>query len=169
MTSLTASWMTVAALRLMFGLPVPYQALRVEAAAGTTAQVAFTRDPGCLHHQPLPPVDLQLPLTPENTVAELLAALPAGSDVQIWSEFPIAVRCRSCGNRSGYDAADHAKSPSHCAACGSPLRPRSSQWLSQADGSVRLGRLGVAPGEILPVRAPEGIQRWLRLSGRGEP
>ena len=165
LTALTASWMTVAALRLLFGLAVPYQALRVEAAAGTTTQVAFTRDPRCLHHQPLPPVDIRLPLTPENTVAELLAALPAGSDVQIWSAFPVAARCRSCGTRSRYDAEDHAKSPFRCAACGLPLRPRSDQRLSQAGGSVPLGRLGVAPAEILPVRTQEGIQRWLRLAG----
>jgi len=164
MTALTASWMTVAALRLLFGLPVSYQALRVEAAAGTTTRVAFARDPGCLHHQPLPPVDLHLPLTPENTAAELLAALPTGSDVQTWSEFPVDVGCRSYGTPSRYDVKYHAKS-ARGAACGSPVRWRSSQWLSQADGAARLERLGVAPGEILPVRTPEGIHRWLRLSG----
>ena len=58
-TALVASWMTVAALRLLFGLPVPYQALRAEAAAGTTTQVAFTRDPRCLYHRPLPDIRLR--------------------------------------------------------------------------------------------------------------
>jgi molybdopterin-synthase adenylyltransferase len=163
LTALTASWMTVAAVRLLLGLALPYRALRVEAAAGTTTQVAFTRDPRCLHHQPLPVADLRLRLTPENTVRELLAALPAGSDVQVWSAFPAATRCRSCGTEWRGTPHDHA--PLHCGTCGSFIRPRTDQWLSRADASVRLAELGVAPGDILPVRTREGIQRWLRLSG----
>jgi molybdopterin-synthase adenylyltransferase len=165
LTALVASWMTVTALRLLFGLPVPYQALRVEAAAGTTTQVAFTRDPRCLYHRPLPTAGIRLPLTPEHTVADLLGALPVGSDVRTWSAFPVGTKCRSCGTWSRYDSVYNAQSLTFCAVCGGGLRPRSSQWMSKASASARLEWLGVAPQDILQVRTPEGSQRWLRLAG----
>ena len=170
-TSLVASWMTAAALRLLFGQPVPYRVLWIDAALGTTAPVVLTRDPGCPHHQPLDPVDAVLPVTHRDPVSALLAALPPGSDPVGWAAFPVAVSCPRCRRRTGYNPEkghDVKMSPGglmRCVLCGVILRPRTSRRLTEADPSARLCDVGVAPQEILPVRAPDGTINRLQLAG----
>jgi molybdopterin/thiamine biosynthesis adenylyltransferase len=168
-TSLVGSWMTMGALRILLGQPVPYRVLWIDAALGTTAPVVITRDPGCPHHQPIPPADATLSVTHRDLVSSLFTALPPGSDPVAWATFPTIARCQRCHQKMGYNPATGyglKKSPGglmRCERCEAILRPQMSRRLADADPTVRLCDVSVAPQEILPVRLPDGDIRWLRL------
>ena len=164
-TALTASWMTVIVLRLLLGQPVSYGMLRVDAETGTTAPLAAVRDPGCCHHQPLPPVDGVLPVGHRDRVSALFSVLPDDCDPATWSVFPVTPPCLHCGHETGYDNGRGADPPMplRCARCGAIQRLRSSNRLAEAGRDARLADLGVAPQEILPVRTGDGGHLWLRL------
>jgi molybdopterin-synthase adenylyltransferase len=164
-TALTAAWMTAIALRLLLGLPVRYPVLRIDAELGMTAPVDLIRDPGCPHHQPLPPAGGTLPVSSAHPVSALLAALPEGADPMSWSVFHIAAACLRCGHKTDYADSGFSDQfpPLRCERCGAIQRVRSSNRLAEADRSDRLADIGVAPQEILPVRLRGGDFRWLRL------
>jgi molybdopterin/thiamine biosynthesis adenylyltransferase len=164
-TSLVAAWMTVTALRILLALPVGYEGLRIEALIGSTAPLSFPRDPLCPYHERLPPVDQHVPITNRDPVAALLAAMPDASDVHTWTAFGVAPRCLRCGTRSEYDPRRGAGGPLRCVQCQAVLRPQSSQNLADADPSVTLDALSVAPQEILRVRSTGRGDRWVQLAG----
>jgi len=164
-TALVAAWTSIAALRMIMGLRVPYQALRVDGVAGTTAPVAFPRATDCPFHHPLPPVDDWLPITRDDLVSTLLASLQVPCEVTAWAAFPVAPYCLRCGGRTGYDQSHSIGEVTLCAHCGALVRPRRGVDLATADPSASLGSLGVAPHEILRMRTAEGQERWLRLAG----
>ncbi|MEU7908509.1 ThiF family adenylyltransferase [Actinoplanes sp. NPDC049118] len=162
-TSVVAGWLTIAALRLLLGLPLGYHALRIDALGGTTRRVDFTRDPACPYHDPMSAVDRVLPVTHRDRVRDLISALPAGSDPLAWSEFPVTDVCRRCGLRlPPADAARPGVTP--CPGCANTVVRRTGIRLAEADETRRLSDLGVAPQEILPVRDPDGVTRLLRLA-----
>ncbi len=70
-SALIAAWMTIAALRVIFGTPPDYRAVRVDALSGQAWPVETTRDPSCPHHQPIGPAR-DLDLTYRCTVADLI-------------------------------------------------------------------------------------------------
>lgn len=154
-TALVASWMTVAALRILLGDPPPWRLLRLDALDGRAEPVQPTRDTTCPHHQPLPEATA-VAVDHHGTVSELLAALPAGAEPLTWASFALAVRCAVCGH-PGDDGPD-------CRRCGAPQRPRRSERLRDADPAARLVDLGVAPGEIVTVRLAEGGHQWRRMT-----
>ena len=164
-TTLVAGWMTAVGLRLVFGEEPPARVLRIDVAAGRTGGVELTRDPRCPHHRPARPRPRRIPVTSRDTVADLFAAVPAGSEVEVWSPLSIPLKCRSCGTRSDYDSSHAAAQPARCVTCGAEVRIRRSKRLGEAGPQERLSVLGVAPQEMLPVRSPEGLQSWVRLSG----
>lgn len=154
-TALVASWMTVAALRIVLGDPPPWRLLRIDALAGRAEPVYPTRDPRCPHHEPLPGRPEPVDVDHRQTVGELLAALPADADPVAWAGFPLPARCAVCG-REGDIGSD-------CGRCGAPLHPRTSERLRDAGQDVRLCDLGVAPQEIITVRLGEEGHQWRRM------
>jgi len=161
-TALVGSWMTVAALRLIFADPPGYRLLRIDALGGRTEPVQLTRDPDCPHHQPLTEAPQSLAVSHRDTVRDLLAALPDGAEPFGWARFPLPVRCIACGDTTPIPAHAGHKGAS-CGRCGAVLRPQFSERLRDADGSLRLCDVGVAPEEILTVRLLEGGHQWHRL------
>jgi hypothetical protein len=167
-TALVASWLTLAALRLLLGEPPPYRVLSIDGTAGRTAPVAISRDPGCPHHRPLTgPVELS-PVGHETTVAEFLGTLPSDAEPLTWTAFPLPRRCAACGDypqeQKPHGEPYGDQDVISCERCGALIRPRSGQRLRDAGRRSQLADLGVAPEEILPVRAPGGEYTWLRLS-----
>lgn len=165
-TAAVAAWMTAAVLRLAMGLQVPYQALRLDAVAGTVGPVAFRRDPKCPFHDQLPLADGQLlEVSSGDRISHLLAALGTVAEITAWVPFPIATQCVRCGVGSGYYYFQIEGEVTRCAHCGGVLRPRSGVDLSAADPSAFLNALGVAPHEVLRVLSVDGRSRWVRLAG----
>ncbi|MEV4515509.1 ThiF family adenylyltransferase [Dactylosporangium sp. NPDC049525] len=161
-TSIVAGWLTLAALRLVLGRPPGWRLLDVDGFTGSTAPVAVRRDPACPHHEPLGPAE-PVPVGTAEPVAALLARVPDGAEPLAWRPFAVPTTCRSCG--AGYrPPAGHPGGVEPCPACGAPVRLRRSERLRAAGPTVALHDLGVAPGEIIPVRLPEGRYRWLRLA-----
>jgi molybdopterin/thiamine biosynthesis adenylyltransferase len=160
-SAMTAAWMSTTTLRILFGLEVPYRLLRIEADLGITDTVEPTRDPSCPFHAALPPPIAVLPVSHQDRVADLLAALPPGSDPLAWIPFPVPGGHR-CGSRQA--PASSGQLGSVCSGCGAMIRQRTGIRLAQADAASRLADLGVAPQEILPVRDSQGEIRCLRLA-----
>ncbi|WP_440099029.1 HesA/MoeB/ThiF family protein [Streptosporangium sp. H16] len=99
-TALVASWLTLAALRLLFGEPPPYRVLSIDAIGGRTAPVAIRRDPGCPLHRPLSGPVERSSLDNRATVARFLDTLSPGSDPVTWQAFPLPGRCPRCREES---------------------------------------------------------------------
>ncbi|MEU4536138.1 ThiF family adenylyltransferase [Streptosporangium sp. NPDC023825] len=99
-TALVASWLTLAALRLLFGEPPPYRILSIDAIGGRTAPVAIRRDPGCPLHRPLSGPVERSSLDNRATVARFLDTLPPGADPVTWQAFPLPGRCPRCREES---------------------------------------------------------------------
>ena len=139
-SALVASWMSVAALRLLLGQPVRPGVLRVDAAYADTHRLPHPRDPSCPLHERIPPelVD-RSPLTCDATVAELREWLSPGEAALAWTEFA--------------DPADPAG--------------LFGIWLSEAPATSRLRDLGVAPREIIRVIARRNGRpdRFIELAG----
>jgi molybdopterin/thiamine biosynthesis adenylyltransferase len=160
-TSLVASWMTLAALRVLLGEPPAFRLVRIDGLAGRTGPVGVTRDPRCPHHQQLPaPTPVAVDHT--STVAELVAALPPGAEPTAWTRFPLPRRCAACGLREvPSTAVDEVVG---CPRCSALVRTRFTERLLDADPALRLCDLGVAPEEILTVRDGDGGATWRRLN-----
>uniref|UniRef100_UPI0020258BDA HesA/MoeB/ThiF family protein n=1 Tax=Frankia sp. CiP1_Cm_nod2 TaxID=2897161 RepID=UPI0020258BDA len=101
-TSIVAGWITLVALRVLFGSPPRYRLLRIDGATGGTAPVTLTRDAGCPHHRPLDGPVHPLPLDHHATVGDLLEALPAGAEPLAWAAFPLPGRCHHCGENHAH-------------------------------------------------------------------
>lgn len=156
-TALIASWMTVAALRILLGDPPPWRLLRTDALRGHTEPVDQVRDPGCPHHEPLVEPILPVAVGYRGTVGELLAALPDGAEPRTWASFRLPQRCAVCRH-------EQPEGDGSCERCGAPLRPRLTGRIRDAGPDRRLCDIGIAPQEILPVRMPEGGHQWRRLT-----
>lgn len=132
-SAMTAAWQSVQAVRLLFGLPVPVGAVRLDPVTGMSETVALRRDPDCPMHHPL---DLsrvkRAGLTPAATVADLLALVEPGEQALTWQ--PTASD-DELGTRD----------------------------LAAADPGRTLADLGIPPGEILPVVTPPHDVRYLEL------
>jgi hypothetical protein len=136
-TALVAAHLSLVVLGAIQGRPPEPGITVLDGVTGTTRRLAVDRDPACLHHRPLGGWE-RAAAGSGSTVAELLAELPTGAEPQTWAEF--------------------------AAPAVAPARPRLTSRLLDAQPGARLRDLGVAPGEILPVRTIEGKYRWLRLS-----
>jgi molybdopterin/thiamine biosynthesis adenylyltransferase len=140
-TAIVAGWITLVALRAVFGDPVPYRLLQVDGGSGETSPVAVSRDSDYPFHRPLDgPIELST-VSAGDTVRSLLAGLPADALPLTWALFPRSDR------RSGTVAG------------------RRTLSLRDAEPDARLADLGIAPEEVLAVRLVEGDYRWLRLKG----
>jgi molybdopterin/thiamine biosynthesis adenylyltransferase len=132
-SAMTASWQSVTAVRLLFGLPVPHGAVRLDPVTGESAVVALRRDPECPFHERIDPgLITRTGLSVTATMAEVLAMAKPGERVLTWG--PV--------------------NP------GDPLSPAD---LSSADPGQVLAEAGVPPGEILPVVRPPRDVRYLEL------
>ncbi len=132
-SAMTASWQSVEAVRLLFGLPVPRGAVRLDPVTGESVTVALRRDPDCPCHQPIDPGRItRTGLTSAAAAADLLALAEPDEQVLAWA--PIVP--------------------------GDPLAPMA---LAAADPGLILADLGIPPGEILPVVRPPGDVRYLEL------
>jgi molybdopterin-synthase adenylyltransferase len=167
-TALVASWMSLAATQVILGLPPAYRVLRIDTASGRTAPVTIERDPDCPHHRPLAGPVTTVAVTHQATVGELLAVLGPGDEPFTWEQFPLGWRCGTCGryanNATLSGGMDTNDTVLRCDLCGGVIRARFSQRLRDAPPQARLSELGVAPEDILPVRAPGGEYLCRRLS-----
>jgi molybdopterin-synthase adenylyltransferase len=162
-TALVASWMTVAALRIVLRDPPDHRLLRIDARGGRTEPVRLHRDPECPFHRPLGTAPSPVDVSHRETVRDLLESLPDGSEPLAWMPFGLPLRCAACGEYAHPVEGVDDDGVTVCEACGAVLRPRTSERLRDADEGARLCDLGVAPEEILTVRLPEGGHQWRRL------
>ncbi|MEY9927465.1 molybdopterin/thiamine biosynthesis adenylyltransferase [Catenulispora sp. GP43] len=161
-TAAVASWMTFAALGVLFATPPRYRILDINALTGRSGPVSVTRAADCPHHLPLTGPVEPIPVSVRDTVGALLEALPAGSDPLAWREFPLQAHCPQTGDYDLCQAGDPGAGG--CPGCGTTMRTRSSTRLRDAAAGQHLDALGVAPEEILPVRSAKGEYLWRRLS-----
>jgi molybdopterin/thiamine biosynthesis adenylyltransferase len=159
--ALVAGWLTLAALRTLVGSPPAPGLWHVDGPAGTTAPVTMARDPDCLYHRPLGPVE-RTPVGHASTVGDLLAVVPADEEPLAWVAFARPGPCDHCGQPC--PAPGFQPGVTRCPRCGQCVRLRTSERLRDAGTTVRLCDLGVPPEEILAVRKRKGDYRWLRLS-----
>ena len=132
-SAMTAAWQSVTAVRLLFGLPVPAGAVRLDPVTGETAAIALKRDPGCPFHERIDPALIsRTGLTADAAVRELLAMTKPGERVLTWA--PVVP--------------------------GDPLSPTT---LTAAEPGGTLAGAGIPPGEILPVVSPPSDVRYLEL------
>lgn len=132
-SALTAAWQSTQAVRLLFGLPVPQGAIRLDPVSGESHAVALRRDPDCPCHGELDKGRITVTgLASSAPVADLLAFVLPGEQALAWQ--PIR----------------------H----GDVLGPTA---LTMADPKTPLSDLGIPPGEILPVVRPPGDVRYLEL------
>lgn len=132
-SALTAAWQSAQAVRLLFGLPTPDGAVRLDPVSGESHAVALRRDPDCPCHEPLNAERITVTgLTSGAKVAELLDLVRPGEQALTWQ--PIL--------------------------SGNPLGPAA---LAAADPGATLADLGIPPGEILPVVRPPDAVRYLEL------
>jgi molybdopterin/thiamine biosynthesis adenylyltransferase len=138
-SALIASWQAVEAVRVLFGLPLPRGAVRVDAVTGESQTVALKRDPDCPCHQALDPSRItRTGLTALARVSELLALVRPGEQALAWH--PIV-----------------------------PGDPSAPLVLAASEPDRALADLGIPPGEILPVvRAPDTV-RYLELETEAAP
>lgn len=161
-SALVAAWMTIAALRVIFGTPPDYRAVRVDGLSGQVWPVTTTRDPSCPHHKPIGAAD-DIGLANDSTVASLVDRLPPGAEPLSWTGLVLAGKCAHC--RTYSKAVPYIDATSAlCRSCGRRTGLPLSQHLSDAAGTVPLFELGVAPQDIVAVRMPKGDFRWVRLS-----
>lgn len=161
-SALIAAWMTAAALRVIFGDPLGYRLLHVDAVLGQAASVTVERDPSCPHHRPIGVAE-EIAVESGSTVADLLAWLPAEAEPLTWESFLLPGNCANCGTHSGIVQYLEAESML-CTGCGQRTGLPLTQRIRDAGNSVVLRDLGVAPREILAVGMSRGEFRWLRLS-----
>lgn len=167
-TAIVASWLSMAALQVILGNPLPYRLLRIDAISGRTAPVSLDRDPECPHHRPLPGPSIPIPVSSRDTVADLLSVLEPGEEAYSWERFVLGWRCTGCGHypeparpRGGIDADATALS---CGNCGGLVRAQFTQRLRDAEPECRLSDLGVGPQDIVPVLTPGGEYVCRRLN-----
>jgi molybdopterin-synthase adenylyltransferase len=169
-TAMIASWMTMAALRILMGHPPSYRLLAIDGVGGRTTPVAVVRDQTCPYHAPLGGPVHTANVTVHDSVGDLLATLPAGSEPLAWREIPIPARCpKGCGYAVPQNADMQEENlprfgaSSVCRSCGTLVPRRFTTRLRDTDAERSLADAGVAPHEILPVRLTEGGYQWCRL------
>ncbi|WP_433372127.1 HesA/MoeB/ThiF family protein [Actinoplanes sp. CA-142083] len=160
-SSLVAGWMAATAAREVLGVPVPWRFLSVDIATGDTAPVLVDLDPECPHHTAVG-APARATVSRDDTVGELLAALPPGSEPLAWAEFPPPQECYSCHRvcEPGYG---YREPTIACPHCGDWLRLARTTRVREASAGTKLAELGIAPHEVLAVRSPDGEYSWLRL------
>ncbi len=159
LSSVVGSWMGTLAIRSLMELPCPAQIVRLNGATGTSVLVEQERDPECPLHRRVGDV-APIPVPNDQTVAELLAALPRPGTVLSWAPIQAAIRCRSCGLRRETWGIPRAAA---CPECAGVVRSSTTLEVNQAPPSMLLSELGIAPREILAVRAEEGYA-WIELA-----
>jgi hypothetical protein len=157
--ALVGSWLALVAVRFLMGLPVPRGPLAVDGVRGTTKVVDVRRDPECPYHWPLDGVT-PVPVGSGDRVGALRSALGPGMVPEVWEPVQERVECAACGHREPRWGEPRVEP---CPRCGRPLRPRTCLTLEGAPDGLTLAELGVAPREILPVRAPDGGMRCVEL------
>jgi molybdopterin-synthase adenylyltransferase len=164
--ALIGAWMSHAALQVLLGTPPPYRILSIDAMSGRATPVIADRDPACPHHHPMTAPTTTAPISNRASVAEFLAILEPDDEPFTWERFAVDWRCSTCASYAT-KLDEHAGADAFvaiCRGCGGLIRVRSSQRLRDASPEASLAELGVAPEEILPVRAPGGDYRCHRLS-----
>ncbi|MFJ3673137.1 HesA/MoeB/ThiF family protein [Streptomyces sp. NPDC090106] len=149
-SALVGAWLANLAVRLLLGLSVPGEPLRIDAAGlavplsgGPSREVPEAE---CPLHERLPAEVPVLPLDREATVARLLDHVGVHEEPLTWAGFS-----RPVGRRA-------------------PVRAVTSR-LRSAPASARLSELGVAPREVLPVARRDGSGlRYVELDdGASDP
>ena len=147
--------MALLAVRIVMGLSVPAGLLVFDALQGELARVHQPRDPTCPYHQPIPGA-VPVPIGPQHSVRELLAALGPDRTPLAWNPIQLRAVCRRCGWNDPKSRALPATAVP-CPRCTAPLRARTTLEFSHCTSDVRLRDLGIPAREILAVRTATGI------------
>jgi molybdopterin/thiamine biosynthesis adenylyltransferase len=155
-----SAWMSLVAIRFLMNLSVPQGTLSIDGSRGLSRIVQQPRDRDCLLHYPID-FTKKIAISCQNTVAELRRVLGAEKIPLVWAPVQQRVECRQCGFqelRSGLPL------KAACPQCGVSLDLHTTLELHQVAGGLKLADLGIAPREILAVRAVNGLA-WVELSG----
>ena len=164
LSSVVGSWMGTLAIRFLMGLPCPSQIVRLDGATGESVLSEQARDPECPLHRRAGD-SVPIPIRSDQTVGELLAALPWPGTVLSWAPIQTAIQCRACHRRwerwgiPGLGV---------CPECGGNVRSLTTLEMNRCPPDAVLSSLGVAPCEILATRTEDGYQ-WIELQALPEP
>lgn len=145
--------MALPAVRWMMGLPVSRDILLLDGHSGEVSSVQQRRDAGCPYHHTIPAAT-KIGLSHQSTAGQLCQLIGEDAHPLVWKPFQVAVRCRRCGFQE--ERVDIITS-GNCPRCGNPLKSRTQLEIRQAPAGTTLRTLGIAPGEILPVKAGNQI------------
>ncbi len=148
---IVGSQMALLAVRHIMGLPTAKDILVLQGNSGQVFLSKQKRDPFCPYHSPLP-LARKIPVGNRATVQELLAQLPPEAHPLAWKPFQAAAVCRKCGISE-----QRIGKPENidCPSCGIPMGSRTQMDIAMAPKRTELKSLGIAPGEILPVKTGE--------------
>jgi len=161
-SALVAAWMASIAVRFLFGLATPADALAIDSARGTTRPLTLTRADDCPLHIPIAP-PRRLAIRATDTLAALRNAIGAAGVPLTWA--PVMEQ-RTCPAPSCQFAEHRWGLPetAPCPRCGATLRPHTTLALDHAPGDLPLATLDIAPREILTVLGEDGMT-WVELAG----
>ena len=153
--ALVGAWMSALALRFLLGESLSQNAIVVDVVRGVAEPLVWPRASDCPLHAPILPSSVKrISISASATVAELLAALGPNCRPLAWG----AVLCRLECPRGDHQELAYGETTSRpCPRCGTLLRARTSIELDTAPEAAVLSDLGVAPREILAVRAQGGL------------
>lgn len=151
--------MALLAIRWIMGLPVTRDILVLQGDSGQISPVGQRRDDSCPYHIPLPAAK-SIPLSHKATVGELLDQLGSDAHPLAWKPFPVTATCRKCGFREELIGKMEREA---CPRCGLPLLPHTQMDIRLAPGEIELRTLGIAPREIIGVKAGEQLS-YIELS-----
>lgn len=149
--ALVGAWMSTMAVRAIMGSPQDDRGVIIDTARGVAEPLRIDRAADCPLHMPLGE-PLPIALDHGAAVGDLRARLGPSRRALAWSP----ILCRLACPRGHYTEERWGRPEVRpCPSCGTLMRPRTTLELDRAPEGARLSDLGVAPGEILPVRAGE--------------
>ena len=140
--------MALIAVRWLMGLDVKQDILVLDGLTGEIYPVQHQRSLSCPYHRPISSVK-KISIDHNATVAQLRNELEKDAHPLTWKPFQISAHCRKCGVISNQPGVIN---PSDCPHCGNPLLSRTQLEIFNAQEETSLKTLGIAPGEILPVK-----------------
>lgn len=158
-TALVASWMCLIGLRFLMELPYTDAIIRLDGGNGRSDLIQQQRNPNCLLHQPIGDVRL-VPVNNHSTLGTLLDFIGYDKIILLWEMIQRNARCHQCGFVQETWGLPHAKP---CPLCHHRLIPSTTLDLHEAPIDRCLLDFGIAPREILAVRANNQIY-WIELS-----
>jgi molybdopterin/thiamine biosynthesis adenylyltransferase/predicted Zn-ribbon and HTH transcriptional regulator len=145
--------MALIAVRWLMGLDVKRDIMILNGSNGEIYPLQHQRSLSCPYHQPIHSVK-KIFLDHTATVSQLRDELGNDAHPLTWKPFQVSAHCRTCDYISNQVGVIR---PSNCPKCKHLLFPRTQLDIFRAPQNTSLKTLGVAPGEILPVKIGDQI------------